>query len=334
MRKKVLYIITKSDVGGAQKYVADLVSNLDRNKFEAKILYGSRDVHWLIRDTKPWFLFLPDWLAILELVKIYKYERPDIIHLNSSKTGVLGAIAAKIYNGVQRIAFSVRGKLKKSNTLNANRSPLTAKVIFTAHGWVFNPTNALSFPTRWFYIAVHKIAAYFQDKIICVSEYDYNLALNYKIASPTKLITVHNGIDPNMKFLDKVEAKKELIKKLNPNPLTLNPQYPWIGSIGRLTKEKNYATLIEASSLTPDAYFFIIGAGAELNNLRQTTYDKQLQNRFFIIEPTGNDSQYLTAFDIFVMSSIKEGLPYILLEAMAARIPPREKEGGGGRGKN
>ena len=72
---KILYIITKSDIGGAQKYVADLADNLDRDNFEAKILYGGKHLRWLIRDAKPWFLFLSDWLAILELVKIYAKER-------------------------------------------------------------------------------------------------------------------------------------------------------------------------------------------------------------------------------------------------------------------
>src|SRR3989344_7073919 len=122
---KILYIITKSDIGGAQKYVADLADNLDRDNFEAKILYGGKNLRWLIRDAKPWFLFLSDWLAILELVKIYAKESPDIIHLNSSKAGFLGSLAAFIFN----------------KTYGSYNNTMNTKVIFTAHGWVFNPTN-------------------------------------------------------------------------------------------------------------------------------------------------------------------------------------------------
>ena len=307
MAKKILYIITKSDIGGAQKYVNDLTDNLNQNQFDAKILYGGKDLKWLSNKTYPVLLFFNDWLAILELIKTYKKEQPDIIHLNSSKAGVLGSIAAKIY------------KVK---------SP-PPKVVFTAHGWVFNPTNALSLPARWFYILLHKFAALFQDKIICVSEYDYNLALRHRIAPKEKLVMIHNGIDPNIKFLDKETAKKEITKKLPASDFRLSTTKPWIGSIGRLVKEKNYETLISAAVLVPNAYFFIIGSGPESNSLKVESRKSKVNNQFFFIDPTGNDAQYLKAFDIFTMSSIKEGLPYILLEAMAAKLPIVVTEAGG-----
>ncbi|OGY64283.1 MAG: hypothetical protein A3I89_01170 [Candidatus Harrisonbacteria bacterium RIFCSPLOWO2_02_FULL_41_11] len=310
MKKKILCVITKTDIGGAQKYVFDLAKNLDKNQFETKILCGGADIKWL--SNKVWPFFLNDWLAIWELAKVYKKERPDIIHLNSSKAGVLGSIAASIYK-----------------TLYPKPPTPNPKVIFTAHGWVFNPTNALSFPVRWFYIFLHKFTALFQDKIICVSEYDYNLALSCRIAPKEKLTTVHNGIDSNIKFLDKETAKNEITKKLQTTNYKLQTNYPWVGSIGRLVKEKNYETLILAAALVPNAYFFIIGEGPEYKNYKLQIINYKLQNRFFLINPTGNDAQYLKAFDIFTMSSVKEGLPYILLEAMAAELPIVVTEAGG-----
>lgn len=302
---KILYILTKSGIGGAQKYVADLSENLDKNKFESKIIYGGVEARWLSNKTHPWFLFINDWMAVFELIKIFKIEKPDVIHLNSSKAGVIGGIAAM---------FS--GKVRPC-------------IVFTAHGWVFNPTNELSWLVRQFYIVLHKIAANFQDKIICVSGYDYNLALEYDICEAEKLIKIHNGIDPNMKFLSKKEARSEVIEKLQTFNQQLKTNIPWIGSIGRLVKEKNYETLIEAAKLVPNAYFFIIGDGSELVNLQLKIYNLKLSNRFFVIPPTGSDAQYLKAFDVFAMSSVKEGLPYILLEAMAAELPIVITEAGG-----
>ena len=309
---KILYIITKDGIGGAQKYIGDLTENLDKKLFETKLLRGGKEIKWLSNKTCPYFLFFNDWLAIAELIKIYKKEQPAIIHLNSSKAGVIGSIAAKIYNV----------KCQMSNV----KCP---KIIFTAHGWVFNPTNTLPFFTRWFYIMLHKFSAVFQDKIICVSEYDHKLALQYKIAPEYKLTTIHNGISPDIKFLDKQTARKEIIKKLSTFDFRLSTNTPWIGSIGRLVKEKNYETFIKTAALISDAIFFIIGNGPESKNLQLTTYNLQLQGRFFIIDPTGNDARYLKAFDVFVMSSIKEGLPYILLEAMAAELPIVVTETGG-----
>ena len=296
---KVIYIVTNQDVGGAQKYVADLADNL-KQEFNIKILYGGQDIQWLSNKVYPWLFFLNDWLAIWELVKIYKREQPQIIHLNSSKTGVLGAIAARLYKVVSRRPLVVN-----------------PKVIFTAHGWVFNPTNALSLTQRWSYILLHKIAGYFQDQIICVSKYDYQLAKYHRIATPNKLTVIHNGINPDIKFLNQKTAREILLQKLRPLPHALNPKLPWIGSIGRLTKEKNYETLVETSILVPNAYFFIIGAGDEEAALKTKGLKLKAENLFFI-KPDNNDAQYLKAFDIFVMCSIKEGLPYILLEAKAA----------------
>lgn len=318
---KILYIITKSDIGGAQKYVADLANNLNNDKFDVKILYGGKDLRSLSNKVRPWLLFLNDWSAIFELVGTFRMEKPDIIHLNSSKAGILGSLAAFIYNLTAQSSLST-GRA-------GGQAKLKAKVVFTAHGWVFNPTNDLPAVIRWFYILLHKFAAIFQDKIICVSEYDYNLALSHGIAPKEKLATIHNGIDPKMEFLDKDTAKKELIKKLSIINYQLSITKPWIGSIGRLVKEKDYSTLIQAATLVPDAYFFIIGGGYELKNLQLATYNLKLQKRIFFVQPTGDDAKYLKAFDIFTMSSIKEGLPYILLEAMAAGLPIVVTEAGG-----
>lgn len=311
--KKILYILTKSGIGGAQKYVSDLAENLDKNKFEAKIIYGGAGARWLSNKTYPWFLFINDWLAVFELVRIYEKEKPDIVHLNSSKTGVLGSLAAYFY------------KLKTKN--------LKLITIFTAHGWVFNTTNEISWLARQFYVFLHKMSAKFQDKIICVSGYDYNLALEYDICEPEKLVKIHNGIDANMKFLNKKEARNNLICHCEPRLVgrgnLLNKNWPWIGSIGRLVKEKNYETFIRAAKLTPNAYFFIIGDGSEASNLKFKIENLKLSDRFFIVPPSGNDAQYLKAFDVFAMSSVKEGLPYILLEAMAAELPIVITEAGG-----
>jgi glycosyltransferase involved in cell wall biosynthesis len=306
MITKVLYIITKSDVGGAQKYVNDLADNLDKSRFEAKVVFGGQDIKWLSNKVWPWALFLNDWLAVFEIAKLVKKERPDVLHLNSSKAGVIGAMAA-------RLAMTKK-----------------IKVVFTAHGWIFNPTNAISRPARRFYILLHKFAALFQDKIICVSEYDYNLALRYGIAPKEKLITIHNGINADIKFLSKEKAREEIIKKLSIFNDQFSKKALWVGSIGRLVKEKNYETMIRAAARIKEGVnFILIGDGPQREELEKQVAKNKLRNDFLIIEPSGDDAKYLKAFDVFVMSSIKEGLPYILLEAMAAGLPIVVTEAGG-----
>ncbi|OGY62950.1 MAG: hypothetical protein A2745_00305 [Candidatus Harrisonbacteria bacterium RIFCSPHIGHO2_01_FULL_44_13] len=307
---KILYLITKDGVGGAQKYVHDLAEKLDKEKFEIEILTGGKEgARYLSNAFRPYFFFINDWLAVVELFSKLRQIKPNILHLNSSKAGIVGSLSAWLYRAIGRIGLiGLIGPIK---------------VIFTAHGWVFNPNNNLSRLRRQFYIWLHKLAAKFQDHIINVSEYDRQLALKHKIAPPEKLVTIHNGIDhQNLKFFDKQTARKTLLKLANLSTYKLINS-TWVGSIGRLVKEKNYETFIEAASLLKDksVKFFIIGSGPEHKKLETGIEKLGLGGRFFIIENLAPAAPYLKAFDIFVLSSIKEGLPYTLLEAMAAELP-------------
>ncbi len=319
-RKKVLYVITKDDVGGAQKYVADLAAHLNRASFDARIVRGGADIPSLSNRIRWYALFLNDWWALFSLLRLYAREKPDIIHLNSSKAGVVGSFAAGLY--------------KFACHMSHVASP---EIVFTAHGWVFNPSNKLSTFARFAYTFLHRLAAYFEDVIICVSEYDHALALERAIAPTDKLVVIHNGIDyQNISFMDKVSARREIVQKLNLKLHTLHPAFPWIGSIGRLTKEKDYRTLIEAAVQVPDAYFFIIGEGPEKDYLKsqishayRQAGNLKITDRFFIVPPTGADAKYLKAFDVFTLTSVKEGLPYALLEAGAAGIPAVVTDAGG-----
>jgi glycosyltransferase involved in cell wall biosynthesis len=292
----IIFLVTKDDVGGAQKYAADLANHLDKNLFRSEVVMGGRDARWLSNAFRPYFLFFNDWLAIFELIKIFRARRPQIVHLNNSKAGVIGALAAKI----------------------ASRK---IKVVFTAHGWVFNPDNHDSVPRRKFYIFLHRLAAKFQDAIINVSEHDHRLALQYKIAPPEKLITIHNGIDAkNLKFLNRESARRALLEIGN---WKLEINGPWIGSVGRLVKEKDYLTFVEAAARidNPAIRFFIIGSGPEKVNILNRIKTLKLEEKFFLLGQIPESAQYLKAFNVFALSSIKEGLPYTLLEAIAAEIP-------------
>ena len=306
---KVLMVITKDDVGGAQKYVRDLMENLDKAQFEAKIITGGKNgVYFLSNSLKPHFLFFNDLAAAVELFFVFRREQPDIIHLNSSKAGVVGALAACLYK-----------LFLKPKSYN-----LKVKVIFTAHGWVFNPDNNLSGLRRRFYILLHRFAAKFQDAIINVSEYDRQLAIKEKIASSQKLFTVHNGIDiQSVKFFDRDVARQTLIKKLEIGNWKLEINGTWIGSIGRLVSEKSYEDFIRAAALVKNlkANFFIFGDGYERQKLQSLIARHQLQDRFFLLGAVADAARHLKAFDVFILSSVKEGLPYTMLEAMAASLP-------------
>ncbi len=305
---KILYLVTKDDVGGAQKYVADLAEFMSKAGHETFILAGGKGgIRFLSNRVIPYLLFVNDLLAVFESALIFIKKNPDVIHLNSSKAGIVGTFGALIYNIFRKLTGGQ-----------------ASKVVFTAHGWVFNPSNHLRILQRKIYILIHRLSAPFQDVIINVSEFDRALAIQNKIAAEHKLVTIHNGLDHNqLAFLDRATARKTLIRLTGAPQDVFQSNDIWVGSIGRLVSEKNYLDFVEAAGQVknPSIKYFIIGSGEDYGKLTNRIGRLGLQNKFFLISQLSPAANFLKAFDIFLMSSIKEGLPYSLLEAMAAELP-------------
>ncbi len=323
-KKKILYLVTQSEWGGAQEYIFNLALSLDKNQFTVLVLAGEegnspaqrnnspaqrddeffraledknlscRKLKWTKRALNPVF----DLLALIELIFVFNKEKPDVIHLNSSKIGFLGSLAGKIYNG-------------------------RAKIIYTAHGWVF--TEPLPCLIKKLYFWIEKISAAWKDAIITVCEADRRIALNNNFktkagkfgADQVKIITITNAINPEqLNFLPKNEARNLL--KLAQNDLV-------IGTIANLYKTKGLNFLIEAINLLKNDFkqlkTVIIGEGEEKQKLKNLIAQYNLQNQITLTGSLPEAHKYLPAFDLFVLASVKEGLPYALLKAQAAGLP-------------
>jgi len=298
--QKILYFITQSEFGGAQRYVFDLAMNLKadfrvavalgepgENGTLAKLLLKNNIPYFIIPHLKRGISPLKEILALKEIMKLLKDYRPDIIHLNSSKISVLGSIAAIFTK---------------------------AKTVYTVHGWVFN--EPLPAALKWFYLRLEKFAARFKDKIICVSEADRQSALKHKIAPAEKLITIPNGLAP-LDFHSPEQAKK-ILNRPAANFL--------IGAIGNLYKTKGYEYFIETANILINrrrlsATFIIIGEGQERRHLENLIKKYHLKNNFILTGGIEEAAKLLPAFDVYLCSSVKEGLPYSILEAMQAGRP-------------
>jgi len=190
--------------------------------------------------------------------------------------------------------------------------------------------------------------------------------LKHKIAPEGKLIKVWNGIDVK-KFRDNLfsreEAREEIFSRVKSEKLPFDfaqgmklkdqgirvksgGEEVWVGSVGRLVKEKNYGLLIEAASQLKvesrpfdfaqgikskgrEIRFFIIGEGEEKKNLELRIANYGLEKYVFIAPPKGDDAKLMRAFDVFVLPSRKEGLPYTIIEAMTAGVPVVVSQTGG-----
>lgn len=293
--RKILYCITKGNFGGAQRYVYDLATNLNKVDYEIVVLCGEGEVlpkkledsHIRVvrlKSMKRDMSFLNELKSFMELYKIFKQEKPDVIHLNSSKMGGSGAFIGRLA-GIK-------------------------KIIFTAHGFAFNEER--SFISKKNLLFFHWVTILLTDTTIIVSDKTMK-DIDYLPFMKDKLVKIYNGIDTGLDYFDQEKARSEIVirdKNINIENKTV------LLSIGELHKNKGYDLFIPAlKKLEKDFVYFIIGDGEERNNLYNLIESNGLRDKVFLLGRIENAYQYIKAADIFVLPSRTEAFPYVLLES-------------------
>jgi len=287
---KILYLITKSELGGAQVHVNDLCIGMKSLGYDVALMCPSGE--WLdkefIKSNDNFYInnYFDNTINIIKIIKAcllvskaIKDFNPDIIACHSSMAGVLGRIVSIFHK--------------------------TPKVVFTAHSWAF--TEGSPFFRKILMIPVEKFLSIFTDKIICVSFFDKNIALQYKIVKENKIKVVYNGV-PNreLRNLD----KKEIFK---------------IITIMRLDYPKLPELLIKSFSLinNPNIELSIIGYGSRLNKITFLINELHLNDKVKILNFLNKEDVLpkLMESDLFVLTSKHEGLPITILEAMSVGLP-------------
>ena len=336
MRKKLLFIITKSEMGGAQRFLYELVTHLKPEKYDISVaaghpLIGKGELFGKLSEKNIKTIKIRNFsnmpgvknlLAFLEIFGLIIKTGPDVIYLLSSEAGFSGAIAGSFY-----------GFFSRSPRCSFGEAGKKIKIIYRIGGWAFKePRNII---IKKIYLWAEKISAPFKDIIVVNSEFDRQLAIKNKITKPEKIITIYNGININeSKFLPKEEAKKFIESKIpacaeasagRQNTKYQRPNTILIGTIANLYKNKGLDFLILAVARIkkshPNWLFIIIGDGPERFNLEKLIKNNELTNNIFLVGSIANANRYLKAFELFVLPSIKEGQPWAILEAMAAEIP-------------
>jgi glycosyltransferase involved in cell wall biosynthesis len=303
MKKRILLVVTKSNFGGAQRYVFDLATHLPTDQFEVAVAFGpgpdgtpgrlarmlsEKGVRTVLvpelgRDVN----FAGDWRAFRALITLLKKERPDVVHLNSSKAGGLGALAAR-WAKIPRIIFTSHGL-----AFDENR-PFVQRILIRLATWA---TMMLAHTT------------------IAISNNTFERARHLPFLWK-RVALVHNGIETPT-FFSPADARKEL-RSLDPE----TPDTLWIGSIGELHPNKNYGAMIDAMAhIDAATHLVLIGEGELRESLLARAKEKGVSGRVHLLGYVPEAAKYLRAFDAFVLPSIKEGLPYVLLEAGYAYVP-------------
>lgn len=324
---KILYVITKSEpYGGAQKYVYDMALAAQENGHNVTVAAGlkgrlidkllKKDIRVLPIDSFQRSInIFKDATAFFEILFLFLKEKPNIIHLNSSKAGGVGAFVARIYNLFQK------------------REEDKISIVFTGHGWAFSEERPL-----WQKIALYilqVLTTLLSHVTIAVSAYNRRELLRHPLPFirtkiEKKLTFIPNGIE-DFEMLDMREARKELIQftALKGSVDLWSTETLWIGMIAELTKNKGVDRALEILKNVQDklekhslsAVLFVMGSGEDKPKLERLIRQNNLDSSAFLLGYIPDARKYLKAFDIYLMSSRKEGLPYVLLEAAHAGVP-------------
>ncbi len=296
-RKKILFLITKATWGGAQRYVYDLATHLSSETYESVVAFGepgklakmlseagikTHGLSSLRRDVA----FISDVASFFQILVCLWRVRPAVLHLNSSKAAALGALAARML-GVRRI-------------------------VFTVHGWPFNEKRS-EFARVMMYL-VSWFTAFLSHAVIVVSKSDEAQGGKMRLLGD-KIRYIPIGIDPPL-FLSREEAT---------SALSLPTTSLRVGTIAELTPNKGLGYAIEAISILKeqgvDLFYSIIGDGEQRAELEEIAAKFGVEDRVTFRGFISDAAKYLRAFDVFVLPSIKEGMPYVLLEAAFADLP-------------
>lgn len=228
--------------------------------------------------------------AYRQLKKILENEHYDIIHCHTPMGGVVARLAA--------------GASRKKGT----------KVIYTAHGFHFYQGAPL---INWaVYYPVEKMLAHKTDLLITINQEDYERAQKFK----AKRVELAHGIGIDLeKFKRSSPEAREKIRE------TLGLKKGDIFSIcvARLTAEKNLLILFRmvANLNRPNFHLFVCGDGEQRAELEQEINRLNLENQVHLLGFRKDVCRLCSAADLFLLASMREGLPVAVMEAMACGLP-------------
>ena len=307
MKARVIHLVTKLELGGAQQNTLYTVGHLDRERFSVALWAGDGGilnddaraipgldfviVPELVREISP----KNDWAALWKLRRMLKAEAagglPVVVHTHSSKAGILGRIAAWLAG--------------------------VPVIIHTYHGFGFNDFQRL--PVKWAYIAAEWLTGRVTDESVAVSRANLDRAVHLGLAPVGHIRLIRSGIaiaDFAPRPIDRAVKRREL---------GLDPDLPLALMVACLKQQKCPLDFVrvaaEAIKHAPEAQFAIAGDGELRPELEAAIRDAGLANRFKLLGWRRDVPELLWCADALVLTSLWEGLPRVYPQAMAAGLP-------------
>jgi len=325
---RILRIIARLNIGGPAIQAISLSDHLSRDGYKTLLLCGKVDPYegdmaYLAeeRGVKPVILPkmgreitpLGDMKSLMDLRNIIKQFNPHIIHTHTAKAGTLGRLAGMSFNLIRRSNVKIR-------------------MVHTFHGHFFHSYFGKLKTTL--FTQIEKLLSKVTDRIIVISPMQhYDICWRYRIAPPEKVRIIPLGFD-----LSNFEGRENDGKEIRARYVAQDSQgVLLVGIIGRLTNVKNHRILLEAAKClkamgkSERFKFLVVGDGELQQDLITYAMELGVQNSVIFTGWQKDMPSIYNALDIVALSSLNEGTPVSLIEAMASARPVVTTDVGGVR---
>ncbi|OGS20770.1 MAG: hypothetical protein A3J83_01665 [Elusimicrobia bacterium RIFOXYA2_FULL_40_6] len=303
---KILHVITRLDKGGSAENVLVTLDKLDKNNYSVKLIFGSSVISKdllenishecldsLVRNINP----VKDFKALLDLYKLIKEEKPDILHTHSSKAGFLGRWAAFLVNHISNLKFRI-------------------KIIHTPHGHVFYGYSG-KLKTSLF-IFLERLTAIITDKLIALTEGEKKESVAFGVGKPENWEVIHSGVDINPKQSKQCSELRKTLK--------LPEKALVIGTVARLEPVKGvkYFALsfpLIVKSLNLPVIFLIVGDGNRRKEIEAIVEKDGLKEKVIFTGMRADIIDLMSVMDIYVQPSENEGMGKTIAQALSLGKP-------------
>jgi len=318
---KILRIIARLNVGGPARHVVWLTQALHGDGVESKLIAGTvpdgeEDMSYFAAENgvEPIYiremsreLSAKDAVSLWKVLKTIRLERPDIIHTHTAKAGTVGRAAALIY------------KWFTPGTLIGR--PRHVKVVHTFHGHVFHSYYGKR-KTQIFVLIEKILARLASDKIIVITPQQFReIHSEVGVGRKEQFEVIPLGID-----LSQFDAS-DITRREFREEFAISDETLIVGFVGRLTEIKNIPMLLKAAKFyfesgdVPQAKFIIVGDGHMRSELERMTNEFQLREHVIFAGNREDLGRVYAGLDVIALTSLNEGTPLSVIEAMASRRP-------------
>jgi len=308
-KTNILYVITKLELGGAQKQLLELIRGLDKSRFNVFLFTAQEGIlmsnalsinelhikksSWLERNLNP----IKDFFSLMEIFSFIKRNKIDIVHTHSSKAGILGRIAGRLAG--------------------------TKTVMHTVHGWPFHQYQP--FLSRMIFLWLEKIAAVCSDKLIVVSRSDLQIGLKYICNDQNKYALMNYGVELDLGPEQTHKAVKEELQIKEGDLI--------VGNISCFKPQKAPLDFLKLAAIVKKSFprikFVLVGDGVLRKKIERAILRANLQDNLILTGWRRDITAILSSIDVFVLTSLWEGMPVSALEAMRCAKPIVATDTGG-----